>query len=46
MAQGGISCEQKHCMRRVADQREQGVCVNPASIMARPLTRKAGGGRQ
>jgi hypothetical protein len=46
IAQGGISCEQKHCMRRVADQREQGVCVNPASIMARPLTRKAGGGRQ
>jgi hypothetical protein len=33
-------------MRHVADQREQGVCVNPASIMARPLTRKAGGGRQ
>jgi hypothetical protein len=40
IAQGGISCEQKHCMR------EQSLCVNPASIMARPLTRKVGGGRQ
>jgi hypothetical protein len=46
MTQGGISCEQKHCMRRDADQREQSFYVNPASIMARPLTRKAGGGRQ
>jgi hypothetical protein len=46
MAQGGISCEQKHCMRWIADQREQSLCVNPASIMARPLTRKAGDGRQ